>query len=152
MKNIVIFDLDGTIANLDHRIPLINCTEPNWDEFYAKCDQDRLNNWCVELMYALEQQNYNIYIVSGRRKDTEIKTLAWLRKHKVPYNKLVLVRENKDYTSDQKLKRNWLNTKIDKERILFVVDDRQRVVDMWRKEGLVCLQCNAWKEYKKGNN
>jgi hypothetical protein len=26
-------------------------------------------------------------------------------------------------------------------RILFVVEDRSRVVKMWRSEGLVCLQC-----------
>jgi hypothetical protein len=30
-----------------------------------------------------------------------------------------------------------------------VVDDRQRVVDMWREEGLTCLQCYAWKEFKR---
>jgi hypothetical protein len=30
---------------------------------------------------------------------------------------------------------------IDKRKVLFVVEDRNRVVEMWRKEGLVCLQC-----------
>ena len=34
-------------------------------------------------------------------------------------------------------------------RVLFVVDDRQRVVDMWRAEGITCLQCEAWPEYKR---
>ena len=25
--------------------------------------------------------------------------------------------------------------------VLFAIDDRQQVVDLWRDEGLVCLQC-----------
>ena len=30
---------------------------------------------------------------------------------------------------------------LDRSRILFVVEDRSRVVEMWRSEGLACLQC-----------
>lgn len=33
---------------------------------------------------------------------------------------------------------------IDKENVLFVVDDRQSIVDMWRSEGLVCLPSAQW--------
>jgi hypothetical protein len=38
------------------------------------------------------------------------------------------------------VKREML-TGLDKSKILFVVEDRNRVVEMWRSEGLVCLQC-----------
>jgi len=30
---------------------------------------------------------------------------------------------------------------IDRDRVLFIVEDRSSVVDMWRAQGLVCLQC-----------
>jgi hypothetical protein len=30
---------------------------------------------------------------------------------------------------------------MDRSKILFVVEDRSGVVEMWRSEGLVCLQC-----------
>jgi len=53
-----------------------------------------------------------------------------------------------DYTPDQELKRKWANS-YGKNKILFVVDDRQKVVDMWRSEGLVCLQCAKWEEFKR---
>ena len=33
-----------------------------------------------------------------------------------------------------------------KAEVGFIVDDRQRVVDMWREKGYNVLQCNAWKE------
>jgi hypothetical protein len=29
---------------------------------------------------------------------------------------------------------------VDKSNILYAVDDRQRVVDMWRSNGITCLQ------------
>jgi hypothetical protein len=42
--------------------------------------------------------------------------------------------------SDVKAKREMLRG-VDKDKILFVVEDRSRVVEMWRSEGLTCLQC-----------
>ena len=62
--------------------------------------------------------------------------------------RFVLLRPDGDSTPDQDLKRDWLRG-YGKERILFAVDDRQKVVDMWRAEGVVCLQCAAWQEFKR---
>jgi len=44
------------------------------------------------------------------------------------------------FPSDTVVKREML-AGMDKSRIIFVVEDRSRVVEMWRSEGLVCLQC-----------
>ena len=62
-----------------------------------------------------------------------------------------MLREDGDNTPDQELKRAWLHA-YGKERILFTVDDRQKVVDMWREEGLTCLQCADWKEGPRLNH
>ncbi len=50
------------------------------------------------------------------------------------------LRKDNDRRSDTEVKRELLAT-LDKSKILFVVEDRSRVVEMWRSEGLVCLQC-----------
>ena len=39
-----------------------------------------------------------------------------------------------------KLKQHWLDTLVDKDDIFAVFDDRQQVVDMWRKNGLTTFQ------------
>jgi hypothetical protein len=52
----------------------------------------------------------------------------------------LLLRKDNDRRADGVVKREMLAA-IDKSRILFVVEDRSRVVEMWRSEGLVCLQC-----------
>jgi hypothetical protein len=54
----------------------------------------------------------------------------------VSYHELRLRRDG----SDTVAKREMLDG-LDRTQILFIVEDRSRVVDMWRAEGLVCLQC-----------
>ena len=57
----------------------------------------------------------------------------------VNYPELSL-RKDKDRSSDSVVKREMLAT-IGKSNFLFVVEDRSRIVEMLRSEGLVCLQC-----------
>ena len=95
----------------------------------------------------MKKAGYRIAIVSGR-PDTAMKaTRAWLEQYEIPFDSIDLVRSKGEYTPDHILKKAWLRN-YGKGRILFVVDDRQRVVDMWREEGVSCLQCDAWPEQK----
>lgn len=135
-----VFDIDGTLANCDHRRYFVTDAHPNWDAFYSACDLDTPNEWCVELIRAMSLAGYLIALVSGRRQECEEKTLAWLARYSIPYNQLFLLRPDKDYTPDTILKKAWLD-KYGKEKILFVVDDRPKVVRMWRSEGLSVLDC-----------
>lgn len=154
--NTVLVDLDGTLADISHRLPLLQQDVPQWDAFYAACPNDKPKRWCEELILAMSAAGFNVIIVSARSRTVEAETVMWLREKTKLKNlfetgklQLQMIRaSNKDYTPDQDLKRKWLY-KFGKENVLFVVDDRQRVVDMWRAEGLTCLQCDAWPEYKR---
>jgi hypothetical protein len=79
------------------------------------------------------------YAVRSKTHTRRPETIAWLKKERVKYHELRL-RKNGDRRSDVIVKREML-AGIDKRKVLFVVEDRNRVVEMWRKEGLVCLQC-----------
>jgi hypothetical protein len=146
-KDTVVIDLDGTLADVSHRLPLIHRDHPDYRSFFARVGGDALNDWCRALIKALAD-DYRVVLVSGRPESTRDDTVAWLERHGVPYHELHLVRRQGDFTPDHELKRRWLRG-YGKDRILFSVDDRQAVVDMWREEGIVCLQCNAWKEFKR---
>ena len=51
------------------------------------------------------------------------------------------MRPIRSFTPDDKLKNDWLNTKFpDKDDVLCVFDDRDKVVDMWRRNGISCFQ------------
>ena len=101
---------------------------------------DKPNSSIIELNQTLFNAGYRIDILSGRSNRTQKATKMWLYNNKVYYHNLRMRDEENLYLKDSTLKRNWLNKFYKKEHILFVVDDRKQVVDMWREEGLTCLQ------------
>jgi hypothetical protein len=56
------------------------------------------------------------------------------------------MRADKDFRADHIVKEEMLSfLRSSGNEILFVVDDRQQVVDMWRRNGVICLQCDEGK-------
>ncbi len=137
-KNIVIADLDGTIADCEHRRHFVTGKNKDWQKFYAACIDDEPNVPVINTLRALKAQGYQIIIFSGRSDEVVDSTIEWLTAFDVPYDE-IRMREAGDFTADEVLKKSWLNL-INKDEILAVFDDRQKVVDMWREEGLVCFQ------------
>lgn len=142
----VIFDLDGTLCDITHRLHHVQNGNKDWDAFYAACDKDVPKDNIIEMLCCLEEC-HNIIISSGRSENTRIQTEKWLNDNGVKYNKM-LMRPDQCYIPDNALKKMWLDTGMfgPKEDILFVVEDRDRMVQMWRSVGLTCLQVDQWVE------
>jgi len=149
--NTVIFDLDGTLCDISHRLHHIKGGKKDWEAFHAGCVNDVPKLEIIELFKRLDTSMrggpLRTFIVSGRSDKVMSETQDWLYAQGV-YPDDLIMRPDGDYNPDHELKRRWLNEGKfgPKEDILFCVDDRQRVVDMWRQEGLTCLQCAAWSE------
>ena len=141
-NNIVIFDLDGTLANIDKRRTLATKNgKMNWNVFFNSdnIDLDTPNQTVIDMANMLSKQGYLIYIFSGRSDKTEDSTKDWLDKHNVNYDLLQMRPQGLLYKPDNDLKQDWLNV-IKKNRVAMVFDDRNQVVDMWRKNGLTTFQ------------
>jgi hypothetical protein len=142
---IVIADLDGTIALIEHRRHWLNAqrhpelsSDERWRRFFAECPND-LPNWpVIYTLQALRWDWHEIHIFSGRSDEVQDQTLTWLSDFKVPYCHLRM-RSAGDFTPDEELKRQWI-AEYDLAQILCIFDDRQKVVDMWRRLGLTCFQ------------
>ena len=148
MKNIIV-DLDGTLANCDHRVHHVRKSDPDWDAFFRDCPLDTPNVWCVDLIRAMLAAGCHVFVVSARSRKVIWETVTWMDDLFGPDQRiwLHLVRQENDSTPDQELKRAWLKKFPHREETLFVVDDRDKVVKMWREEGLTCLQCYSWPEF-----
>lgn len=149
IKDTIICDLDGTLANCEHRVHHVRDKPKNWDAFYAGVRDDSVNEsvlqvldrfaYCEDPYYA--SPNFNIIFCSGRPERCREDTVWWLVNVaglEPPYR--LLMREDGDHRADYIVKQEILNEHIDKDRVLFVLDDRQQVVDMWRRNGLTCFQ------------
>ena len=139
MRDIIIFDLDGTIALIEHRQHHVQGKSKNWRKFFAACVSDAPNEPVITVLRTLYTK-FQIYIVSGRSDEVRPETEKWLEKHKVPHHRLIM-RKRGDHTADNILKISWVNDgTIEKKRILCVFDDRDKVVKMWREAGISCFQ------------
>ncbi|WP_435018528.1 AAA family ATPase [Tundrisphaera sp. TA3] len=146
MTKAVIFDLDGTLADLSHRLHHIKNGSHNWDAFFAECGQDTLIEPIRDLAVALHRQGYKVLLVSGRSDKVYGQTVSWLVKHEVPFDEL-LMRRDGDYRQDFIVKSELLDAILaEGHEILCVIDDRPSVVTMWRERGLTCLQFRDWEE------
>lgn len=139
-RGVVIFDLDGTLARIDHRRHLVECEPKRWREFYAACTGDTVNTPVARTWDAMQAYGYEMWIVSGRSDEVKEQTETWLRKNGIQ-PRVLLMREARDHQPDVKLKRSWLRDgTIPRERVVCVFDDRASVVAMWREEGITCFQ------------
>ena len=137
-EEIVIFDIDGTLADLSHRRHHVEKKPKNWDAFFRGMSQDKAIHSVVRLCNILYASGCKILLCSGRSEEHRVETVQWLAENGVNYHELILRRDG-DRRSDVIVKREML-AGLDRSKILFVVEDRSGVVEMWRSEGLVCLQ------------
>lgn len=135
----VIFDIDGTLADVSERIHHLKKKPKDWDAFFGGMAQDKAIRSMVRLCNILYAAGIRIILCSGRNEQYRDETVTWLAEQGVLYHELFL-RKEKDRRSDAIVKREMLAA-IEKNNVLFAVEDRDRVVEMWRSEGLVCLQC-----------
>jgi len=147
MKPLYIFDLDGTLALIEHRKHMLESDDrQKWRRFYAACDQDAPNWPVIDTMKRLAMFA-DIWIFSGRSDEVRGKTVAWLADHThfmthELEGPMLQMRREGDYTADDVLKGQWFMNMLfeDRQRLVAVFDDRDRVVQMWRKLGVTCFQ------------
>lgn len=140
-RHAIIVDIDGTLANIDHRRHLVSGENNHWNEFFQRMTLDTPNKWCSDLIDLYHSGRVEILLVTGRPSNFGEQTSRWLKHYVIPYSELFM-RQEGDYRPDQEIKKEIYKTKIEPfYEVLFVVDDRAKVVKMWRELGLVTLAC-----------
>ena len=129
----VICDIDGTVALRGKRYP--------YD--YANVSSDRPNKPIIRLAQILGE-NAELIFVSGREDSCESDTREWLARHlgfAYPYSIKLYMRKTGDNRKDAIIKREIFEIHIAPEwDVIYVLDDRNQVVEMWRELGLTVLQ------------
>lgn len=132
----VIFDIDGTLALMGDRSP--------YD--LEKCGEDTHNTMVVNLLHMLDKKGYKILTVSGRESGTKEEpyryfrmTTDWLNKFTIP--EAHFQRKQGDMRKDDIVKEEifWRDI-APKYDVKLCIDDRNQVVEMWRRLGIECWQ------------
>ncbi len=120
--------------------------KPNWDAFHAACVNDTPIKPVIQTLKALFYgAQADVWIWSGRMDTVRKQTEWWIGDHITDSDQLeaaLKMRPAGDYTPDDQLKESWLHAMSpeDRARLVMVFDDRDRVVAMWRRNGIVCAQ------------
>lgn len=136
----IIFDIDGTIADTAHRAQ--HARDKNWDKFFAGIEHDEPKTPIVDLLKMYHEAGYKILLLTGRGEEYRRQTVDWLEKQELLSLVTTLyMRPKKDFRHDEVIKEEIYNMMISHNfNIDAVYEDRDRVVEMWRRIGLTCLQ------------
>lgn len=125
----IIVDVDGTIALRRNRGPY------EWH----KVGNDAPNKPIVRLVGTLYEMGYALLIVTCRDGRFESLTTQWLYDYQIPFDRCYSKPADSDDTDVVVKARIYEDIK-EEFNVQYVFDDRQEVVEMWRNNGLTCLQ------------
>lgn len=164
----VIFDIDGTLANAEHRLHHIKDPaywrgvppRPDWDTFLSDelvaLDTAIPQTWKL-LEYIIESFDNRVLFITGRKESSRKMTTSWLLDQDCPIRfpaasriqllgwpnpvPTLYMRKNGDRRPSSTVKRELLNqARADGYNPTLVFEDRADDTAMWRSEGLLCCQ------------
>ncbi|MEU0937644.1 AAA family ATPase [Embleya sp. NPDC005971] len=129
----VMCDIDGTLAlNEGNRGP--------YD--FSRCGEDALNKAVADELALHDRANHIVVLLSGRGSEYRPETVAWLAAHGVAYDELWM-RPVGDTRRDDIVKAELFDKHVrNRFAVRFTLDDRDRVVALWRRMGIPTWQVN----------
>lgn len=140
MKECWIFDMDGTLCNSDHRKYNLDNGKKDWAGWFRDMDKDPVHEDVAQFYDIAMEKNIPVFICTGRDESYRDVSQAWLDEHGFIVDDLYM-RKAGDRRDDSIVKKEML----DKIRSsgynpVLAFDDRDRVVKMWRENGVRCFQ------------
>ena len=119
---LVVFDIDGTLANIEHRLDYVRSKPKNWKAFDAGIPNDKVNEQVKEVFTSMMFRN-DIVLASGRNERTRDATMTWLKENNLwNYTAKLYMRKADDFRSDDIVKDEIIDE---------IVADYGKLPDMW---------------------
>lgn len=157
MKKVWVFDIDGTLADNEHRMHHLENGKKNWDAFFAEQGKDEPYQAVLDVLHALafdrcKMLGDRVIIVTARDERFREDTIEWLNKHiEFDISDSIYMRPLGYRGDDDKMKvriiKDWLAANPGY-KVGAIFDDRHRIIDAFRNEGWYTFECNqARKEF-----
>lgn len=139
--NAIIFDIDGTLANVEHRRHFVQGPKKDFDAFYEAMVHDTIVVPVRDLLNMYIYRGWHVALCTGRPRAYYLETQRWLADNLVQYDELLMRPNSRRFDPDYQVKRDMLDQlRRAGHTPMIAVDDRDQVVRMWRDEGLTCFQ------------
>ncbi|MGZ4591053.1 MAG: phosphatase domain-containing protein [Actinomycetes bacterium] len=129
-----VFDIDGVLADVRHRLHHLGARPPDWRGFFATADADPPLAEGLALLTRLAT-DHRVAYVTGRPERLRRVTATWLADQGLPSGPL-LMRPGGDHRPARHLKLELLAQLAAEAHIALVVDDDEEVVEAVRSAGI----------------
>lgn len=145
MRPVAVFDIDGVLADVGHRLHHVQARPKDWRAFFAAADRDPVLAQGADLLRCL-QDEHEIRYLTGRPERLRTVTVTWLAGHDLPSGAPLAMRPNRDFRPSRTFKRERLQAWLaEGAHIHLVIDDDPAVVDMVAALGLRVLRAQ-WQD------
>lgn len=146
MSKAIIVDLDGTLLQSQHAVDFADVNgNIDWKKWTASTAFATVNMWCADIVRTFAADGYQILFLTARSDSKEFRAITetWLKNNAfdmIPYK--LIMRDEFDKRPDTVIKEEIYNTKIAPYyNVSFAIDDKKKIVDMWRNIGVPALHC-----------
>jgi phosphatidate phosphatase APP1 len=132
-RPLAVVDIDGVVADVRHRLHLVEGRPKRWEEFFAAAADDPPLPTGVALVRELAA-DHDVLWLTGRPERTRRATQTWLAAQRLPAGPL-LMRAARDFRPARVTKREALRRLRGTREVGVVLDDDPEVVALLRADG-----------------
>lgn len=140
MKNIILCDIDGTIANNDHRQHYLE-GKKDWDGFFSELSNDLPIPSVIEKINEHHKEGHEIVFLTGRPERYRYSTTLWLYEY-FNFDFRLLMRSDNNQKNKIEVKRKIFSENFSAEMILCVYENDSDLIHMWRELNLDTIDVN----------
>jgi hypothetical protein len=138
-----IFDVDGTLANVDPYLHYVRGSDRDYDAFHEASIDALPNVKVVEMLNNAVSDCHTILIVTSRKEKYRGLTSMWMAINNIRSHALFM-RADEDNRPDYEVKKDILD-KINKHWTVYhAVDDNPNVIRLWEENGISTTKIGTW--------
>tara|TARA_B100001027_G_C16264015_1_gene330949 strand:- start:2649 stop:3077 length:429 start_codon:yes stop_codon:yes gene_type:complete len=134
MKKIILCDIDGTIADNDHRQHFLQ-GKKDWDGFFSELINDEPIIKIIKKINAYHDAGKNIIFLTGRPERYRYSTTLWLKEN-FDFEFKLLMRKDSDYRNKLEVKEEIFNENFSSDDIECIFDNDKDLIKMWNEKGI----------------
>ena len=142
MANIILCDIDGTVANNDHRQHFLE-GKKDWDGFFSELVNDLPIQIIIDKVIQEQASGKEIVFLTGRPERYRYSTTLWLKEHFVFESKL-LMRNDGDQRNKLKIKKEIFENNFHPDEIFCVFENDKELIKLWKTLDLNVLDANEF--------
>jgi hypothetical protein len=138
-----IFDVDGTLANVDPFLHYVRGQNKDYESFHKSSIDAKPNKDVFSMLDNALSKGHSIMVVTSRKEKWRGLTSMWLAKNNARCHALFM-RDDHDDRPDYEVKKDILNKINEFWVVVHAVDDNPNVIKLWEENEIATTKIGNW--------